>query len=139
VPEEFRAEALAESLAHTAAGQRLLLVRASRGREVLAEQLRAAGGDVEQVIAYQSTDVLTPHEEVAARLAAGRIDCVTVTSSAIARSLVAMFGANLHHTRLASISPITTATLQKLGFQPTFEAHEYTMQGIVNSLRETTW
>ncbi len=43
VPEQFRAEALAEALSHEAPGRRFLLARASRGREVLAEQLAAAG------------------------------------------------------------------------------------------------
>ena len=37
VPDEFRAESLAQSLAGAASGKRFLLVRASRGREVLAE------------------------------------------------------------------------------------------------------
>ena len=47
-PDEYRAEALADALAADAAGKRFLLVRASRGREVLAESLSAAGGAVEQ-------------------------------------------------------------------------------------------
>ncbi len=43
-PEIYRAEALAELLAPDAQGKRFLLARASRGREVLAETLLAAGG-----------------------------------------------------------------------------------------------
>jgi len=39
VPEEFRAESLAAALGADAKGKRFLLIRASRGREVLAEQL----------------------------------------------------------------------------------------------------
>ncbi|HVC94961.1 MAG TPA: uroporphyrinogen-III synthase [Pirellulales bacterium] len=94
VPDELRAEALAEALAGGAAGRRFLLARASRGREVLAEQLRAAGGEVEQVVVYRSRDVVAPDPEIAAALAAGRIDWVTVTSSAIARSLAGRCSAN---------------------------------------------
>ena len=71
-----------------ARGQRFLLARASRGREVLAEELIAAGGIVEQVVVYTSRDVEQADPEIAAALAAGRIDWITVTSSAIARSLV---------------------------------------------------
>ncbi len=44
VPPEFQAESLAHSLAGEASGKHFLLVRASRGREVLAEQLNRAGG-----------------------------------------------------------------------------------------------
>src|SRR6185436_8977527 len=56
-PEVYRAEALAELLAADAKGKRFLLARASRGRELLAEQLNAAGGIVEQIVVYNSTDV----------------------------------------------------------------------------------
>jgi len=134
MPDEFRAESLAAALSDGAAGRRFLLVRASRGREVLADQLRAAGGDVEQVVAYQSTDVTQADREILERLRAGRIDCVTVTSSAIARSLATLFGGDLHKTQLASISPVTSATLSELGFEPACEAQEYTMRGLVDAL-----
>ena len=138
VPSEFRAEALADELAAAARGQRALLVRASRGREVLAERLTASGVQVEQVVAYQSHDVTSPDEAVADLLCRGQIDWVTVTSSAIARSLVAMFGDDLRHARLASISPVTSAVLRELGFEPAAEASVFTMEGVVDAvLRES--
>ncbi len=134
-PEEFRAEALADTLTRGAnGGQRFLLVRASRGREVLAEQLTAAGKFVQQIVVYNSTDVVTPLPEVSRALSAGRIDWVTVTSSAIARSLVHLFGEQLRATKLASISPITSDTLRQLGFEPTAEATVYTMPGLVEAI-----
>jgi uroporphyrinogen III methyltransferase / synthase len=136
VPDEFRAEALADALGEQACGRRYLLARASRGREVLAERLRAAGAEVEQVEVYQSTDVNAPDEAIASRLAAGEIHWVTVTSSAIARSLAAMFGTNLQQTQLASISPVTSSTLRELGFAPAVEAREYTMSGICQAILE---
>lgn len=135
VPDEFRAESLAAAIAVEAAGRRLLLARASRGREVLAEQLRAAGAEVDQIVVYSSVDVTRPEAEVAERLAAGRIAFVTVTSSAIARALVALFGDELRKSRLASISPITSATLRELGHEPAAEAVEYTMAGVVAAIR----
>lgn len=134
VPEQFRAEALAEALAANAAGKRFLLARASRGREVLAEQLTAAGAVVEQIVVYSSRDVEKPEPEVAAMLAAGRIDWVTVTSSAIARSLAKLFGDQLRRTKLASISPLTSGVIRELGFEPAVEATEYTMSGLVAAI-----
>jgi uroporphyrinogen III methyltransferase/synthase len=138
VPDEFRAESLADSLAKNAAGKRFLLVRASRGREVLAEELTKAGGHVEQVVVYDSVDVEQPDPESAAQLAAGKIDWTTVTSSAIARSLAKLFGDSLKKTRLASISPITSATLRELGFEPATEAIEYTMPGLVEAILKSS-
>lgn len=137
VPDEYRAEALADALASRASGTRFLLARASRGRDVLAEQLVAAGALVEQVVVYSSTDVAAPDSAVAQALEAGRIDWITVTSSAIARSLVRLFGPALGRARLASISPITSQTLRELGCAPTVEAREYTMDGLVEVVLET--
>jgi uroporphyrinogen III methyltransferase / synthase len=138
VPGEFRAESLAEALSAAAAGKRFLLARASRGREVLADQLRDAGAAVDQVVVYTSRDVSRAEPAVAELLAAGRIDWITVTSSAIARSLVAMFGqpqaSDLKGAKLASISPVTSATLRDLGYEPAAEAHEYTMAGLVEAM-----
>lgn len=134
VPQEYRAEALAAALAGDACGKRFLLARASRGREVLAEELTAVGAEVHQVVVYQSSDVPAAAPEVTAALAAGRIDWVMVSSSAIARSLVALFGQDLRRTRLASISPVTSETLRALGFSPAAEAEQYTMDGMVRAI-----
>lgn len=134
VPPEFRAESLADVLVAEATGNRVLLVRASRGREVLAERLIEAGVAVEQVVAYQSRDVEQPDEPVRELLRQGRIAWVTVTSSAIARSLAAMFGDDLRRTRLASISPVTSATLREVGFEPAAESEVYTVDGLVEEL-----
>ncbi|MGC3971999.1 MAG: uroporphyrinogen-III C-methyltransferase [Pirellulales bacterium] len=135
VPAEFRAEALAAALVERAAPKSsVLLVRASRGREVLAEMLTAAGHRVTQAVAYSSTDVTTPDADVAALLQAGRIDWLTVTSSAIARSLANLFGDDLRKTKLASISPITTETLRSLGYEPAAEAGEFTLSGLIAAI-----
>ena len=106
------------------------LARASRGRDVLAKQLTAAGAAVEQIVVYTSTDVEQPEPDIAAMLRAGRIDWVTVTSSAIARSLGRLFGDELRRARLASISPLTSGVLRELGYQPAAEAAEYTLAGL---------
>ena len=137
IPEQYRAESLAAALAAEAPSKRMLLVRASRGREVLAERLSAAGSAVRQIVVYSSTDVQRPDPAVAKDLAAGRIDWITISSSAIARSLWAMFGEDLRRSRLASISPITSETLRKLGCEPAVEAKVYTMAGLVEAILES--
>ena len=133
-PASYRAEALAEKLAPFAKGNRLFLARASRGREVLAEMLTAAGGTITQAVVYESRDVPSPNPDVLEALNAGRIDWTTVTSSAIARSLVNLFGDDLRQTRLVSISPVTSQTLRSLGYEPAAEATVYTSQGVIDAL-----
>jgi uroporphyrinogen III methyltransferase/synthase len=134
-PGEYRAEALAAALAPTVAGLRVLLVRASRGREVLAEQLSAAGAVVTQAVAYHSRDVDQPDPEVAQALAAGRVDWTTVTSSAIARALVTLFGVSLRQTKLVAISPLTAGVLAELGYPAALVANEYTADGMIDAIR----
>lgn len=134
VPDEFRAESLAKALGSGAAGKRFLLVRANRGRELLAEELAKAGGIVEQAIVYESVDVERVDPEIAARMAAGRIDWTIITSSAIARSAARLFGDALSKSKLVSISPITSGTLRELGCEPAAEAKEYTAAGIVSTI-----
>lgn len=133
-PEEYRAEALAEELNVEAKGKRFLLLRASRGREVLAETLSAAGGIVEQVVVYRSEDVKVPDPEVASALQRGEIDWVTVTSSAIAHSLMAIFGDSLAKTKLVAISPLTAGVLREAGYQASVVADEYTSAGLVETI-----
>ncbi|TWU20811.1 uroporphyrinogen-III C-methyltransferase [Bythopirellula polymerisocia] len=133
-PEEYRAEALAAKLAPLSAGKHILLLRASRGREVLADTLTAAGTKVSQVVVYQSEDVKEPSRLVLENLRAGKIDWITVTSSAIARSLVQMFGEDLRKSRLAAISPLTAEVLSEAGFPATAVASEYTTQGLLDAI-----
>jgi uroporphyrinogen III methyltransferase/synthase len=133
-PETYRAEALAEALAPLIPGKRVFLVRASRGREVLAELLANAGAVVEQAVVYESRDVAEPISEVAEAIVSGQIDWITVTSSAIARRVVCLFGDHLSQTRLAAISPLTADTLIQLGHPPAVVADVYTAEGLVDAI-----
>ena len=100
----------------------------------MAEELRRAGGYVEQIVVYSSSDCLRPEPEIAERLEQGQIHFVTVTSSAIAVSLSKLFGDRLHKARLVSISPVTSDTLRECGLPPSVEATTYTMEGVVAAI-----
>ncbi len=65
----------------------------------------------------------------------GRIDWVTVTSSAIARSLAALFGERLGPEPLGQHQPDHLRRCSaSLGYQPAAEAAEYTMAGLVAAI-----
>jgi uroporphyrinogen III methyltransferase/synthase len=125
---------LAEALAPHVIDKRVLLLRASRGREVLAEMLTTAGAKVEQVVVYESRDIPKPEDDIADAMAKSRIDYVTVTSSAIGRSLAAMFGGSLSKTCLAAISPLTAEVLAELGHPVSVVASEYTGEGLIKAI-----
>jgi uroporphyrinogen III methyltransferase/synthase len=97
-------------------------------------QLSAAGAEVTQIEAYRSVDVTQPDAHITKLLQTEKIDWITVTSSAIARSLHAMFGPLLESCQLVSISPITSRTLHELGLPVAAEAKEATMSGIVAAI-----
>jgi uroporphyrinogen III methyltransferase / synthase len=136
-PDEYRAEALAEALSPFAGqGSRFLLLRASRGRDVLPEMLAEAGGAVEQVAVYESCDVTSADPEVVDLVRAGQVDWTTVTSSAIARSLVRLFGKDLRRTKLVAISPLTADVLREQRMPAELVAEVYTTEGLVDALVE---
>jgi uroporphyrinogen III methyltransferase/synthase len=133
-PDEYRAEALAQELAPQTPRKRVLILRASRGREVLAEMLTKAGARVSQVVVYESRDVIQPTERVQKLLQTGKIDWLTVTSSAIARSLVQLFGEDLKKTKLAAISPLTADVLAEAGHSAAAIATQYTTEGLIEAI-----
>ncbi len=135
-PADYRAESLAEQLAPLSVGKRVLLLRASRGREVLAESLSNSGVDVSQVVVYQSEDVKEATAQILENLRSGRIDWITVTSSAIARSLVRIFGEDLRKARLAAISPLTAGVLNDAGYPADVVADKYTTEGLLATIVE---
>jgi uroporphyrinogen III methyltransferase/synthase len=135
--ESYDAEGIVALLSrYEIAGKRVLLVRGNRGRTVLPEELEWLGAGVNQVSVYQSVDLTVPAPEIASLMQCDKIDWVTVTSSAIGRSLVRMFGEDLRQTKLASISPITSQTLTECGFPPTAEAAEATLSALVDAISE---
>jgi len=134
VPKQFVAESLAESLVAEAGGRRFLLARTNRGRQVLPDELERAGAQVDQIVVYGSVDVEEPDPSVVAALSTGEIDWVTVTSSAIARAVVRLYGDALKQARIASIGPMTSATLRELGYEPAVEATPHTTAGLIDAI-----
>jgi uroporphyrinogen III methyltransferase/synthase len=78
-----------------------------------------------------------PGEEEAAVIAPSAVDWITVTSSSIATAAARLFGERLRTWRIASISPVTTAALERCGLRPTVEAAEATSSGLVAAM--TAW
>ncbi len=139
VPEEFRAEGLIAAFAGLEIrGQKILLPRAEEAREILPEKLREMGAEVRVVPAYRT---VLPEESRRALLSALEegVDLVTFTSSSTARNFFKLLEGRedlLKNVVLASIGPITSETLRKLGHPPQIEAREYTIAGLMTAIRE---
>jgi uroporphyrinogen III methyltransferase/synthase len=134
VPPRFIAEALADALsAAMAPGARILLARAAGARDILPEQLRARGAQVDVLETYRAV----PPADVRPRLAASlpEVDMVTFTSSSTVRHFVdALTGALPNRVRVACIGPITAQTARELGLRVDIIAQEYTTRGLVDAI-----
>lgn len=139
VPETFRAESLAEALIPLTRGQKVLWVRATRGRDVLPQMLTEAGACVDQLVVYQNTDIEEFDPTIVSRLKNGTLSWVTVSSPSIARQLAEMLKRHQIDpgqltTRLAAISPVTSAAARESGLEISAEATQYTWNGLLDAI-----
>ena len=144
VPASSDSSSLAEFLVHKYQDRKMLLIRGDRGSDVLDQRLAEQEIEFESVVAYRSVDLTEAQPAVVELLAAGQIDWVTATSSAIGRSAVRLFGQWLaggsgaeekSQAKLVSISPTTTAAIESVGGKVFAEAAEYNLDGLVAAMR----
>jgi uroporphyrinogen III methyltransferase/synthase len=146
MPAEYRAEGIVRALNEVdeLAGRRFLLPRADLAREVLADELRAAGAEVTEVTAYRTLparDEQTGDADVYKMLLEKQIDVVTFTSASTVRNFVKLLGAEpaadlLRSTVVASIGPVTAEAAQQLGIETHIMPREYTVPGLVRAIVE---
>ncbi|MDP1797511.1 MAG: uroporphyrinogen-III C-methyltransferase [Planctomycetaceae bacterium] len=135
VPLEYRAEALADALAPLMDRQRVLWVRADRGRNVLPERLTAAGALLEQIVVYTNRDVTTLPAAELAMLERGELDWIGLSSPSIARNLSNLLTPTAQkylgtRTRLCAISPVTADAASEAGLPITVTATNFTWDGM---------
>jgi uroporphyrinogen III methyltransferase/synthase len=140
-PDSFVAEALADALAaaNEVRGRRYLLLRADIARPVLRERLLQGGAAaVDDVAIYETRPAASLPQPLLDALDAGDVTWLTFTSSSTARNFLALLGddrrAAFAALKIASIGPITTATLRELGLEPTVQADTYNLDGLLAAL-----
>jgi uroporphyrinogen III methyltransferase/synthase len=140
VPETtFSSEALVEALKPHVAGQRVLLARANRGRELLHHEL-ARIATAEQVAVYEQVDIPEPDAAVLDALRRGEIRYVALSSPGIARGVLSAFDETIRgriersEIRIVAISPITGAAVRELGLPVAAEATTFTEDGLIDAL-----
>jgi uroporphyrinogen-III synthase len=139
VPKEYVAESVVRSLRRRVKGKRVLLVRAKVARDVIPTQLRAAGGEVDVVEAYETVVPQSSRTRLRTALAnpRRRPHVVTFTSSSTVRNFLGLLGArtaNLKGIRFASIGPVTSSTLRELGLRVDIAAKEFTIPGLLKAI-----
>jgi len=143
VPKEYVAESVVKRLKSKVKGKRVLLVRAKVARDVIPTELRKAGAQVDVVEAYET---VVPQSSRARLLAVlknprKRPHVVTFTSSSTVKNFVELLGGTrrgrykqLAEVQMASIGPVTSATLRELGLPVDIAAKEFTIPGLVAAI-----
>lgn len=145
VPEEYVAESVVKSLRREVRGKRILLVRAKVARDVIPNELRRAEAVIDVVEAYETVVPRSSRTRLRAALkdSRKRPNVVTFTSSSTVKNFVQLLGASsrgqkrpavLEGLTLASIGPVTSATLRELGLGVDVEAPEFTIPGLVAAI-----
>lgn len=141
IPKKYVAEGVVEGmLALGVAGQRILLPRAREAREVLPDELRAAGATVDVLPVYETRPAGARKDDVLERMAQGRIHCVAFGSSSTVDNFLSLIPAQRLKERpevkLAAIGPVTARTLARHGLSCDIQPEEYTIPALVEALRE---
>ncbi|HUS19812.1 MAG TPA: uroporphyrinogen-III synthase [Terriglobales bacterium] len=142
VPEEYVAESVVRALQGQVKGKSILLVRAKIARDVIPKALRDAGAEVDVAEAYETVLPINAAKRLAEHLENGRLqaDAITFTSSSTVRNFAAALSQGLspksvlQDVLIASIGPVTSATLGELGLKADVEGNPYTIPGLVNAL-----
>ena len=139
MPSEYVAESLVAAFAkEQLKNRRILLPRAAVARDLIPAELARRGAQVDVVEAYRN---VIP-EDAAARAretfaAERRPDWITFTSSSTVRNCVAIAGREaLQGVRVASIGPVTSATVRKCGLSVDAEGAQFTLDGLVQAIFE---
>lgn len=137
-PEKFVAEAVVSEFKKQGSieNERILLVRAEKARDVLPNELSAAGAIVDEASAYRTVPETRDINGAQRQLAEGGADLITFTSSSTVENFLALGLPWPKGMRIASIGPITSQTIRDHGLTVDIEARRHDVEGLVQATRE---
>ncbi len=144
IPQQFQAEGILETLAgREMRGSNILIPRALVAREVLPDQLRARGAEVDVVPVYRTIRPIVATGHLIEQLQTGVIDVISFTSSSTVRNFVELFSSKenmlrlVGETSIACIGPITAATAREAGLTVHVMAGQNTIPALVDAIVES--
>ncbi len=136
-PDEYVAEGVIRSFNELGSieNQTFLLPIGDASRDVLEKALLSKGAIVDVVTAYRTVPETGDPTGALARFVETGADAITFTSSSTVTNFLAL-GADLPpKICLASIGPITSKTLRDHGLEPTIEALQHDVPGLVAAIQ----
>ncbi|GIK53356.1 MAG: hypothetical protein BroJett014_23290 [Planctomycetota bacterium] len=137
IPEQQSSEELLAALSRMMklAGQRLLLPRGDLASPLLRDGLRKQGATVVDPVVYRNTPDIEGGEVLRREVGEGRVDVVCFSSPSTAVNAIKALGDMardwLKGLRTYSIGPMTSRALRDLGIEPTVEAEQHDMSGLI--------
>jgi len=147
LPDEFTGDGLAETLVREGvAGQKILIPRALKAREVLPARLADAGAEVVVAPVYRNVMPTSSEGELLKTdlrraLEEKNVDMVTFTSSSTVKNFAALLDTSpeelqklMEGVAVATIGPITAKTVQSYGLTVDVQPEEYTIPDLVENI-----
>ncbi|MBC7876874.1 MAG: uroporphyrinogen-III synthase [Anaerolineales bacterium] len=139
VPDEFVAEGILSGIKKDISGKKFLLLQSNLARKVLSDQVRSAGGFVDDIVAYHNI-ASQPRASELDDLRFG-IDIITFTSPSTVKNFVDIVCKNRldplnlpGNPLFACIGPITKKAAEEAGLTNLVVANEYTTAGLIQVL-----
>ena len=129
VVREFRKQGNVENL-------RILLVRAEKARDVLANGLSTLGAIVDEGFAYRTVPETRDTTGARRQLLEEGADLITFTSSSTVENFLALGLPWPKGMQIASIGPITSKTARDRGLKIDIEARRHDIDGLVEAIRK---
>ena len=141
IPERFQAEGILEALVgRQMRGSHVLIPRALAARELLPDQLRAQGAEVDVVPVYRTIRPAVATDRLMEQLRGRAIDVLSFTSSSTVRNFVELFSTKEELLRLvgtttvACIGPITADTAREAGLTVQVMAAQNTIPALAQAI-----
>src|SRR5262249_8710685 len=127
--EAFKAEGALDN-------QKVLIVRAEKTRDLLASALTKQGAIVDEAVGYRTVPETSATDRTGALERIGRegADMITFASSSAAENFAALKLSLPPGAKFASMGPVTSRTLRKLGFDVDLEAPKASMESLADAI-----
>jgi len=140
VPETYLSEGVVAAFDQfVISGQRSLLPRAEKARDVIPEGLTRRGAIVDVVTAYRTLNSGRTRSGLTELIAQSRVDVLTFTSPSTVTNFLEIMGPDFlplpEGIRVACIGPVTAAAAEKAGLPVDILQETYTVPGLVESLK----
>ena len=139
LPADYRAEGVVDMLRDRVAGKTVLYPKAELARDVIPQQLAAAGATIVDPVAYRSVVPEAAATTLAEALESG-LDLMTFSASSTVTNLVALLEGDRKRAAqkipVASIGPLTSKTAREAGFEVAVEPGESTLDALLTEIVE---